>query len=364
MKRIAWTLDSIPDGIKNIIKVLIDRSPFTIGRSENASLLINKPDISRLHAEITFTEDNIFISDLNSKNGTFVNHKKVKQITSLSHGDIIHFGSNEYRIMRAFDSDQILMEEETTVLRSNNTLSNQLPVGLPLLDKLLNNELVTAVFQPIHNSDSSIAAVESLGRGTLDGLPSNPLALFKLAESGNLEIELSSLFRRIGTQIAFAQRSDRTLFVNTHPSELQHIDSLLDSLSSLTQARDQNKLVLEIHENGISEIAKLRTLVEELRNLNVGLAFDDFGAGQSRLRELLESPPDYVKFDMWLIRDIDTAPETKKNMLRSLVEIANDSETKTLAEGVETKDEFECCKDMGINLFQGFFFSMPESKVI
>ena len=97
--------------------------------------------------------------------------------------------------------------------------------------------------------------------------------------------------------------------------------------------------------------------------MNIGLAYDDFGAGQSRLRELVEVPPDFLKFDMGLIRDIDSAPQIKRNLVASLAETANEAGTTTLAEGVSTADELRCCVDMGIKLIQGFYFCRPEPDI-
>ncbi len=62
----------------------------------------------------------------------------------------------------------------------------------------------------------------------------------------------------------------------------------------------------------------MRTLRAQLRDLNIGVAYDDFGAGQTRLSELVEAPPDYLKFDMSMIRRIDQAPTERQRMLGSL----------------------------------------------
>ncbi len=359
----SWTIDSIASGGKDIVKVKVDRFPFTIGRNQDASLVINSPDISRQHSEISFSGTELYLCDLESTNGTYVNYRQIKDKVQLSHGDIIHFGSNEYRIMSSQTSPENLSESDQTIFRNTTSLSKKLPVGLPLLENLLEGELVTSVFQTIHDSHSKIYGVEALGRGTMSNLSNSPVDLLNLAESGNLEIKLSDLFRKIGAEIAFSQAPQKTLFVNTHPNELRDLDSLIKSLSELPHYKHSGSLVLEIHENSISDVGKLRELVTRLREMKIGLAYDDFGAGQSRLRELLEVPPDYLKFDIWLIKNIHSAPTVKKKMLQSLIDIAKDSETEALAEGVETRSEFECCADMGITLFQGYYFSKPKAEI-
>ena len=97
--------------------------------------------------------------------------------------------------------------------------------------------------------------------------------------------------------------------------------------------------------------------------MKIGLAYDDFGAGQSRLNELVQSPPDYLKFDMSLIHDIDAATLQRQQMVASLVQMVRDLGIISLAEGVETPAEAATCLQMGFELGQGFFFGKPAAAV-
>jgi EAL domain-containing protein (putative c-di-GMP-specific phosphodiesterase class I) len=65
-----------------------------------------------------------------------------------------------------------------------------------------------------------------------------------------------------------------------------------------------------------ADVGVLSELRKALRSLNIGLAFDDFGAGQARLVELADAPPDYIKLDISLIRDIDRAPKARRRYLQ------------------------------------------------
>ena len=94
----------------------------------------------------------------------------------------------------------------------------------------------------------------------------------------------------------------------------------------------------------------------QLSRSAVGLAYDDFGAGQARLLELAEVPPHYLKFDMSFVRGIDSAPASRQRMLTSLVSVARDLLVYTVAEGVETAEEADVCMRIGFTHAQGFFF--------
>jgi EAL domain-containing protein (putative c-di-GMP-specific phosphodiesterase class I) len=89
------------------------------------------------------------------------------------------------------------------------------------------------------------------------------------------------------------------------------------------------------------------------------LAYDDFGSGQARLAELGDAPPDYLKFDIQLVRGIDSASAERQRMLESLVRIAGDLGIISLAEGVETAAEHETCRRLGFVYGQGFRYGSP-----
>jgi EAL domain-containing protein (putative c-di-GMP-specific phosphodiesterase class I) len=103
----------------------------------------------------------------------------------------------------------------------------------------------------------------------------------------------------------------------------------------------------------------MRELRANLISLDMGLAYDDFGAGQARLNELAEVPPDYIKFDVSLIRQIHEAPPAKLQLVESLIHIARDLGVDTIAEGVELRQERDVCEQLGFDLAQGFMFGKP-----
>src|SRR4029079_7912303 len=94
-------------------------------------------------------------------------------------------------------------------------------------------------------------------------------------------------------------------------------------------------------------------------DLKMKLAYDDFGAGQARLNELVEARPDYVKFDRNLSSDVDTAAAGRRQLIESLVNMCRKLGIVTLAEGVENAGEAEACRRVGFELMQGYFFGRP-----
>ena len=148
------------------------------------------------------------------------------------------------------------------------------------------------------------------------------------------------------------------LFLNVHPAELER-PGLVPAVVEARAKAPQLRMTLEVHEGALADLESVDRLRTQLSRSGVGIAYDDFGAGQARLLELAEVPPHYLKFDMSFVRGIDTAPASRQRLLTSLVSVARDLLVYTVAEGVETAEEADVCMRIGFTHAQGFFFGRP-----
>jgi len=218
---------------------------------------------------------------------------------------------------------------------------------------------VVPYFQPIVRSENQeVVGYEVLGRSHLFGLKT-PCVMFQAASQLNLESELSRLCRRVGLESGSKLSSTSHLYLNTHPSEMNDVDVLTLSLQELREAFPTIPLTLEIHEATVTNRDMMRDLKSALDDLDCRLAYDDFGAGQARLVELIEVPPHVLKFDLALTKEIDKAPGQRQRMLASLVQMVRDLGIQPLAEGMETEGEAKVCVELGFELNQGFFYGEP-----
>jgi EAL domain-containing protein (putative c-di-GMP-specific phosphodiesterase class I) len=127
----------------------------------------------------------------------------------------------------------------------------------------------------------------------------------------------------------------------------------------LRDSAPNQSLSLEIHEAAVTDLDAMAQLRRQLTDLNIYLAYDDFGAGQARILDLVEVPPDVLKFDISLVRDINNASPKRHRMVSMLVEMVRDFGISPLAEGIETSAEAETCLQLGFELAQGFYFGRP-----
>jgi EAL domain-containing protein (putative c-di-GMP-specific phosphodiesterase class I) len=349
----AWILVGLVHGGERLSTVRLSPLPFRVGRRAGIELTLAATSVSREHAEFYADGDQLRLRDLGSTNGTFVNRKRICD-EAVGNGDIVHFGECEFRV-----SVENGFSPLGTMVMEALPKQQQLLQGAKELAELLRLGAVTAEFQPIVSlPDATVVGYEALGRGRFPGLAESPTELFEIAASLGAESELSKLFRRKAMEIAAGRDRLPTLFLNTHPSEIAE-PGLLDSVAALRRQSPNQPITIEIHEAAVAKASRIAELRAGLRDHEIGLAYDDFGAGQARLLELGEVPPDILKFDTRFVRDIGRAPESKRRMLKSLVDIARDLGVEPLAEGIETPGEADACIDLGFTRAQGYHFGRP-----
>lgn len=100
--------------------------------------------------------------------------------------------------------------------------------------------------------------------------------------------------------------------------------------------------------------------VSALRDMGFRIEMDDFGSGYSSLNMLSELPIDVLKLDMRFMQNgNDSIKGGKRNILSFVVSLSKWLQLDTVAEGVETKQEYEMLKSMGCNYIQGYYFAKP-----
>ena len=325
--------------------------PFSIGRQSDSSLHLPVGCISKAHAEIFMSEDGrMMLRELGSTNGTFVNGKQLTGEIEIHANDLIHFAAIVFRV-------GVIQERVTQHVTIQEDVCDQ-ALAMIQFERLISDGGLYPHFQPIVNlEDQSRIGYEVLGRSRLFGLQS-PHEMFHAASLLNLEAQLSEAFRLRGVEIGIAFGSHANLFVNTHPKELDRAE-FYESLQVVRQAAPEQKITLEIHEGASTNMTMMRELCVVLKDLDIQLAFDDFGVGRARLVELGEVRPDYLKFDMDLTRNIEHASAKRQELVALFATLVNNLGIQTLAEGVETRECHEILVQMGFQLGQGFYYGRP-----
>jgi EAL domain-containing protein (putative c-di-GMP-specific phosphodiesterase class I) len=230
--------------------------------------------------------------------------------------------------------------------------------GEQILELILEENLVTR-YEPIVDleTDQPIG-YEALTRGPEDGPLHSPERLFSQAGEVGLLFELDCLCRRLAFANASCIPRGRKLFLNCLPAAIGdpnlHDEGLRANLEKYQL--DPGDLVLEISEReSIENFAIFRELRDTYRELGVGIAIDDAGAGYASLAAVMEIAPDYMKADMTLIRGIDTDPP-RREVVNGLRGVAERIGAEVIAEGIETPEELRVVRELGIRFGQGYLF--------
>ena len=101
---------------------------------------------------------------------------------------------------------------------------------------------------------------------------------------------------------------------------------------------------------------KTRNILHEFKNMGILLAIDDFSMGQTTLHYLRENLFDIIKIDGSLVKELTNSANCRE-IVSSLVELADSLSLMVIAEYVETEEEKEILHGMGCDIYQGHLYS-------
>lgn len=124
-----------------------------------------------------------------------------------------------------------------------------------------------------------------------------------------------------------------------------------------------DRIIFEFTENEKLDTAHVLNILRSYRAMGFSTAIDDFGAGHAGLALLTEFQPDIVKLDMDLIRGIDS-DRVKRAVVKHTLNLLDELGVTPLCEGVETVEELEVLRDLGVVLVQGYLLAKPTFETL
>jgi len=233
------------------------------------------------------------------------------------------------------------------------------------LQRAIRDHQLTVLFQPIVDHRGLPQAVEALARWQHPrrGLVP-PEHFLNLAERHRQILSLSEALLRqalIGYgDIRMAVECPLSLSFNITPTQLEDPSLVGRIMGQLDLHRiAPAQLTLELTERGILEgSAVVQDNLRQLRLQGMRLSLDDFGTGYSSLSLLGQLQPDEVKIDRCFVMAMQTDPYALQ-IITLLCRMAPALGFQLVAEGVEDQGSFERLQELGITLFQGYWFSRP-----
>lgn len=237
-----------------------------------------------------------------------------------------------------------------------------------IYDHVLGTSEFNIFFQPIVSFDKKQKiGCEALLRASCNGDMISTENLFNFARKSHTELDLDFMCRNESLYEFSEMNEDCMLFINFEAALLndyiENADNILKMLDDVRIGKE--KIVIEINEKHIADSTVLLDFVKFFKEKGFLIALDDVGEGHSNLNRIVLTQPDIVKIDRMSIMNIHN-DYYKCETVRAITNLASKIGAIVVAEGVEDVNEIMTCLSLGINLFQGYFFSraVPKNEFI
>lgn len=221
----------------------------------------------------------------------------------------------------------------------------------------------TMAFQPIVNTRTNqIFAQEALVRG-LHNEPAGQI-LTQVNEQNRYRFDQACRVKAI--QLAAQLGIDTYLSINFMPNAVYRPELCINTTLAAAERYHFpiTRIIFEFTEDErIADHAHVREIVQHYQARGFRTAIDDFGAGYAGLHLLAEIQTDLVKLDMSLLRHIEQ-DKARQAIVKGMVQICHDLAIVPIAEGIESYAEFRLLQDLGVELFQGYYFARPAFQAL
>ncbi|MBS2024990.1 MAG: EAL domain-containing protein [Deltaproteobacteria bacterium] len=229
-----------------------------------------------------------------------------------------------------------------------------------LLDRVLAPGGIRIHFQPayeVSGHGKRVHSLECLARGPAGTNAASANVLFEYVRLKHKEAEVDRACISAALSASRELNAPR-LGINAHACTLARDPRFAEFLSTELQQNgiDPTCLTLEILEHGPAlDSLSFLAAIESVRALGVRIALDDVGVGESNLRMLLDTRPDYIKLDRYFVHGA-SADRGRRAVLEAMALLARRLGASIVAEGVELAGDLDCVLGLGIRLIQGYVF--------
>jgi EAL domain-containing protein (putative c-di-GMP-specific phosphodiesterase class I)/CheY-like chemotaxis protein len=190
-----------------------------------------------------------------------------------------------------------------------------------------------------------------------------PFAFIGLLEQHNKLDELTFIMIEksvSASQLLKEKGLNITISVNLSLTSLTDVN-LADNITKVVRNAgvDASNIIFEVTESAaMTDVAHALENLARLRMNGFGLSIDDYGTGYASMQQLTRIAFTELKIDQSFIKDIIETP-AMRIIVESSIEIARKLHYKSVAEGVETKGDWDLLKNMGCDIAQGYYIAKP-----
>ncbi len=244
----------------------------------------------------------------------------------------------------------------------SKNLKKKVEIERELRKALLNNEL-NIVYQPfIDLNTGEIVGVEALVRWFSKNFGViQPSKFISVAEEVGLIVDLENwVIENVCRQVKIWEKKGIYLdkvAINISPKHFR-TSSFIKDLEKIKKFGLSNIEIEIIESVFLEDYDMIVKKIQQLKDFQISISIDDFGTGYSSLSYLKNFPIDIIKIDRAFIKDITTNINDEA-IVKAVIAIADALKIKTLAEGIERRDQIEKLRHLGCTYGQGYYILKP-----
>ena len=286
-----------------------------------------------------------------------------------AHDEIIGDYSKKYN-MYSEETEKVILEEQQIET---------------IMEEALENGEFKVFYQPkVDLKTNNVISCEALVRWFREGKFISPNRFIPLFEKNRFIIKLDKyIFKKACEDIqyinkllkekdclknynhknphnqSFTYNSFITASINISKEHFAYDNFIQEYYDMVKQTNVPRELIeLEITESAsVYKGIDLKKITKDMKRKGFTIALDDFGTGYSSLNMLQDLSIDVLKIDKSFIDRIN-----ESNLVKYIIDMAKDFNIKTVAEGVETKEQIDILKNMGCDMAQGYYYAKPLSR--
>jgi EAL domain-containing protein (putative c-di-GMP-specific phosphodiesterase class I) len=385
--------------LENISCLLVDDDPFML---KTLSKMLESMGVSRIIQADNAQEALKYIANRNNHIDVVITDLNMPEMDGIQL--LRHFGSlgMNFSVILVSGEDPRLLESVRTLgvqqrlailgtlnkpvrkidlealLRTHSPVQHDTPDGpgaMVFADELQSaiiNDQITVYFQPqVSVTDGRIIGVESLARWKhpeKGWIPPN--VFIGIAEKYDMIQEITDIvFQKSITEAAHLRSLgfDITVSINFSAqvlSSLELPEVLSETISS--SGLEPNHVIIEVTESTLAEDMNITLdILTRMRLKGFGLSIDDFGTGFSSMEQLRQIPFTELKIDRSFVHQ-SSENQASRAILESSISLAKRLNISSIAEGVETEEDWDLIASLGCDNVQGYYVAkpMPTSEFI
>ena len=258
---------------------------------------------------------------------------------------------------------------ENCFLRADGKLASEMYREKEVEQLIINaieNDWIEVFYQPIYSTEERrFTAAEALMRikdGNGNMIP--PGIFIDVAENNGMILRLGEMvFEKVCQFIRENQiRQYGLQYIEVNLSVIQcAYEQLAEDYIRIMEKHGLSPDLINLEITESASVSAKKTLLDNMQSLmryGVRFSLDDFGTGQSNLNYIVDMPVDIVKFDRSMINAYFENGKAKY-VMDAAMHMIHGMDLEIVSEGIETKEQYQAMKNLGISYIQGFYFSKP-----